>query len=78
MNETRTLARFVAQTNFGDLPRGLVDNLKLTVLDTFAAGFVGSLQPWARRIVAVVRRTRRLFTRTGERTFRGPPSPTAP
>ena len=55
MNETRTLARFVADTRFGDLPRGLVDNLKLTVLDTLAAGFVGSLQPWARRIVAVVR-----------------------
>ena len=55
MNETRTLARFVAQTQFGDLPQPLVDNLRLTVLDTFAAGFVGSLQPWAQRIVAVVR-----------------------
>ena len=55
MNETRTLARFVAQTQFDDLPTGLVDNLKLTVLDTFAAGFVGALQPWAQRIVAVVR-----------------------
>jgi len=55
MNETRTLARFVAQTRFTDLPRRLVDNCKLTVLDTFAAGFVGAVQPWARRIVAVVR-----------------------
>jgi 2-methylcitrate dehydratase PrpD len=55
MNETRTLARFVAQTRFTDLPRGLVDNCKLTVLDTFAAGFVGAVQPWAQRIVAVVR-----------------------
>jgi 2-methylcitrate dehydratase PrpD len=55
MDETRTLARFVAQTRFTDLPRALVDNCKLTVLDTFAAGFVGSVQPWARRIVAVVR-----------------------
>ena len=52
MNETRTLARFVAQTRFDDLPTGLVDNLKLTVLDTFAAGFVGALRPWAQRIVA--------------------------
>jgi 2-methylcitrate dehydratase PrpD len=55
MNETRMLARFVVQTQFDDLPRSLVDNLKLTVLDTFAAGFVGALQPWAQRIVAVVR-----------------------
>jgi 2-methylcitrate dehydratase PrpD len=55
MNETRTLARFVADTRFDDLPRGLVDNLKLTVLDTFAAAFVGTMQPWAQRIVKVVR-----------------------
>jgi 2-methylcitrate dehydratase PrpD len=55
VNETRTLARFVAQTRFADLPRSLVDNCKLTVLDTFAAGFVGAVQPWAQRIVAVVR-----------------------
>lgn len=48
VNETRALARFVAQTRFTDLPRGLVDNCKLMVLDTFAAGFVGSAQPWAR------------------------------
>jgi 2-methylcitrate dehydratase PrpD len=53
MNETRALARFVAQTKFTDLPRSLVDNLKITVLDTIGAAFVGSLQPWARRIVIV-------------------------
>src|SRR3989441_7566392 len=55
MNETRALARFVAQTKFTDLPRGLVDNLKITVLDTIGAGFVGAGQPWAQRIVGVVR-----------------------
>ena len=55
MNETRTLARFVAQTRFTDLPRGLVDNCKITVLDALGAGFVGAVQPWAQRIVAVVR-----------------------
>src|SRR2546426_11234859 len=55
MNETRALARFVAQTKFTDLPRGLVDNLKITVLDTIGAGCVGAGQPWAQRIVAVVR-----------------------
>jgi 2-methylcitrate dehydratase PrpD len=55
MNETRTLARFVAQMRFADLPRGLVDNCKIVVLDAFAAGLVGSVQPWAQRIVSVVR-----------------------
>ena len=54
MNETRTLARFVAQTKFTDLPRRLVDNCKIAVLDTFGAAFVGSVQPWAQRILAVV------------------------
>ncbi len=54
MNETRALARFVAQTKFTELPLRLVDNLKITVLDTFGAAFVGSVQPWAQRILAVV------------------------
>src|SRR5207248_1418704 len=53
MNETRTLARFVADTTFTDLPRRLVENLKITVLDTFGAALVGTRQPWAQRIVAV-------------------------
>jgi 2-methylcitrate dehydratase PrpD len=55
VNETRALAGFVARTRFADLPRPLVDNLRLTVLDTLAAGFVGSVQPWAQRILSVVR-----------------------
>src|SRR4029077_2376509 len=52
MNETRTLAQFVAQTKFTDLPRRLVENLKITILDTLGAAFVGSVQPWAQRILA--------------------------
>jgi 2-methylcitrate dehydratase PrpD len=55
MNETLTLARFVAETTFDDLPRRLVDNLEVMVLDTVAAAFVGVRQPWTRRILAVVR-----------------------
>jgi len=55
MNETRELARFAAETGFADLPRTLVDNCKIAVLDALAAGFVGAVQPWAQRIVAVVR-----------------------
>jgi 2-methylcitrate dehydratase PrpD len=55
MDETRTLARFVVETRFTDLPRRLVDNCKIAVLDALGAGFVGAVQPWARRIVAVAR-----------------------
>jgi 2-methylcitrate dehydratase PrpD len=55
MNETRTLARFVVETQFTHLPRSLVDNCKIAVLDAIGAGLVGAQQPWAQRIVAVVR-----------------------
>src|SRR5215831_288992 len=54
MNETRALAGFVAETQFADLPGGLVENCKIAVLDALGAGFVGTRQPWAQRIVAVV------------------------
>src|SRR5262249_61357386 len=55
MNETRTLAQFVAQIQFVDLPPSLIDECKVAVLDTFGAGFVGALQPWAQRVVELVR-----------------------
>jgi 2-methylcitrate dehydratase PrpD len=55
MNETRAIARFAAQTRFADLPPKLVDNCRIAVLDTFGAGFVGALQPWAQRILTVIR-----------------------
>src|SRR5262247_3819475 len=54
MNETRALARFVMEARFADLPSGLVENCKIAVLDALGAGFVGTRQPWAQRIVAVV------------------------
>jgi 2-methylcitrate dehydratase PrpD len=55
MHETRTLAQFVVQTQFTDLPPSLIDECKIAVLDTFAAGFVGTLQPWAQRVIELVR-----------------------
>ncbi|HSX82302.1 MAG TPA: MmgE/PrpD family protein, partial [Candidatus Saccharimonadia bacterium] len=55
MHETRTLAQFVAQIQYTDLPPSLIDECKIAVLDTFGAGFVGALQPWAQRVVELVR-----------------------
>src|SRR5215467_5413355 len=55
MHETRTLACFVAETRFTDLPRQLVENLTITVLDTLGAALVGTRQPWAQRVIAVAR-----------------------
>ncbi len=56
MDETRTLAQFVADTRFSDLPTRLVSECAIAVLDTLAAGYVGTAQPWAQNIVAVVQR----------------------
>ena len=53
-HETRTLAQFVAQIQLRTCP-SLIDECKIAVLDTFAAGFVGALQPWAQRVVDLVR-----------------------
>lgn len=55
MHETRTLAQFAAQTQFTDLPASLVHDCKIMVLDALGAGFVGTMQPWAQRAVAMVR-----------------------
>src|SRR5215471_3759673 len=55
MHETCALAQFVAQTQFTDVPASLVHDGKIMVLDTFGAGFVGAMQPWAQRAVDMVR-----------------------
>jgi 2-methylcitrate dehydratase PrpD len=55
MHETRTLAGFVAATRYADLPPSLIDDCKIIVLDTFGAGFVGAVQPWAQQVVEMVR-----------------------
>jgi 2-methylcitrate dehydratase PrpD len=54
MHETHTLAQFVATTQFADLPPSLIEDLKVIVLDTFAAACIGTVQPWARMVVTMV------------------------
>ena len=55
MHETQALARFVTETQFKDLPDALVEECRIVVLDTLAAGFVGTAQPWAQGVVEMVR-----------------------
>jgi 2-methylcitrate dehydratase PrpD len=55
MHETRMLAQFVTNTQFIDLSPSLVEDLKIMVLDTLAAAFIGTAQPWARMVVELVR-----------------------
>jgi 2-methylcitrate dehydratase PrpD len=81
MQATHTLAAFVADTHYTDLPPGLIEDLKLTVLDALNAGVVGAAQPWAQHVVAMVqalggRRKPRSSGSPGGRTCRAPPWPT--
>jgi 2-methylcitrate dehydratase PrpD len=55
MHETRTLAQFVVATQFADLPSRLIEDLKIIVLDTLGAGCIGTVQPWARMVLEMVR-----------------------
>jgi 2-methylcitrate dehydratase PrpD len=55
MEATRTLAKFVAETVYGDLPSSLIDECKIATLDVLAAAFVGSSLPWAQKVVEMVR-----------------------
>ena len=54
MSATRTLAEFVAQTRYTDLPTGLIAECKIAVLDVLAAAYVGSAMPWAQKMVQMV------------------------
>src|SRR6266849_3791956 len=54
MNETKQIAQFVRETSYADIPPAIIDEFKIFVLDTIAAGFIGSLQPWTKKLVGVV------------------------
>ncbi len=56
MEETRTIAKFVRETRYESIPIEVVEEFKIFVLDTIAAGLVGSVQPWSRIIIDMVRR----------------------
>lgn len=55
MSATMTLAKFVAETGYADVPAGLIEECKVATLDAFAAAYVGSAMPWAQRVLEMVR-----------------------
>lgn len=55
MGESRQLAEFVAETKYEDLPADLTERMKTYVLDTLAAGFVGSSLPWSQIVYGIER-----------------------
>lgn len=55
MGESRELAEFVAAATYDDLPADLAERMKTYVLDTLAAGFVGSKLPWSQIVYGIER-----------------------
>lgn len=54
MQSTHIIANFVVNTRYDQLPASMITELKIATLDAFAAAFVGSALPWARRVVEMV------------------------
>jgi aconitate decarboxylase len=48
---TARLAEFVAGLRFDDIPRPVVERIKLLALDSIGCGLLGSTLPWSRRLV---------------------------
>ena len=68
MSATLTLAKFVADTRYGDLPASLISECKIATLDVMAAAFVGSSLPWAQRVVEMVHDVRMISLNGTHRT----------
>ena len=66
---TRDLARFAAELRFADIPKPIVDHVKLCVLDGLGAALFGARLPWT----AVVRDMARAEGATPAATFWGTP-----
>ena len=50
-NATRDLARFAAALRYEDLPREVVERIKLSVLDSIGCCLFGATLPWTRKVV---------------------------
>lgn len=57
MHETRQLAHFVAETDFGRLPREVIEATRTYILDDLAAGCAGSGTPWTDMVTELARET---------------------
>jgi len=51
---TRDLARFAAGTRFADIPAGVIEKVKLSLLDGLGVCLHGSTLPWTRMVRDVV------------------------
>src|SRR5688572_14879046 len=54
---THALAQYIAGSRFEDLPRPVVEHVKLLVLDTLGVAVFGATLPWSDRLRATVKAT---------------------
>ena len=52
-NATRDLARFAAALRYEDVPREVVERIKLSVLDSLGCCLFGATLPWTRKVAAL-------------------------
>jgi 2-methylcitrate dehydratase PrpD len=52
-NATRDLARFGAGLNYADIPKDVVERIKLSVLDSLGCCLFGATLPWTRKVAEV-------------------------
>ena len=69
MNETRLLAKFVADTQFSDLPDDVIQHAKHLVLDHFGVSLYAAQTPWGR----IAYKYAKKFSCVGECTVYGEP-----
>lgn len=53
MNETRTLAEYLSNLRYGDVPAEIIQEAKLSVLDAIGVGLIASRRPWSQITAAV-------------------------
>lgn len=53
-NATRDLARFSAELSFGQIPKDVVEHMKLSLLDSIGVCLHGVTLPWTRHVQAMV------------------------
>ena len=52
-NATRDLARFASAIQFSDLPKEVVERIKLSVLDHIGCALYGATLPWTKKVAAL-------------------------
>ena len=58
MNETKTLATWVASLRYHDIPENVREHARRFILDNFGCQVAGATLPWSQSYYDVIRKTR--------------------